>query len=84
MEYLEMIAIAVVVIIIAKFVLKLSGNAIKGFIINAIVGIALMWGLTYLHIVAIPINWITGAVAGVFGVPGVIVLAILKFLDIIK
>jgi len=83
MEYLEMIAIAVVVIIIAKFVLKLSGNAIKGFIINAIVGIALMWGLTYLKIVVIPITWVTAAVAGVFGVPGVIVLAILKLLSII-
>ncbi len=83
MEYLEMIAIAVVVIIIAKFVLKLSGNMIKGFIINAIVGIALMWGLGFLHLVVIPINYVTGAVAGLFGVPGVIVLALLVWLKIL-
>ena len=83
MEYLEMIAIAVIVIVVAKFVLKLSGNMIKGFIINALVGCALMWALSYFHIIAIPINWITAAVAGVFGIPGVIVLAILVLLHIL-
>ena len=42
-------------------------------------GIALIFLLNLIPNVAIPVNWWTALVSGIFGVPGVIVLLILNF-----
>lgn len=83
MEYLYIILVAVVVLLIAKFLLKLTPRRIVELAINTLIGILILWlintfagGLG----INIPINIVTALVAGIFGAPGVIVLAIISYL----
>ena len=70
------IALAIV-LLIAKFIFK-SAKVIVGFLVNAIIGFVILWVLNHFGL-GMPITWVTTAVVGFFGVPGLIVLLILKF-----
>lgn len=83
MDYLKIIIIALVVILIAKFIFRLDAKKIKTLIINAIIGFIVIWVINWTGLVNIPLNIITSLVAGVFGLPGVILLIILVLLGII-
>ena len=67
----------VVVLLVAKLLFK-STKAIVGFLVNAVVGFVVLWVLNLLGL-GMTINWLTAAIVGFFGVPGLIVLLILKF-----
>lgn len=82
-EYLKIAAIALLVILAAKFILHLNLKKIIGLIINAVVGMIVLWLINYTGLVSIPINIITCLVVGIFGVPGTIVLVILALLGIL-
>ena len=74
---ISFIVTVAIVIIIAKIVFK--GTAwVIGFLINAAVGAVALWILDLLG-VGLPINWITAGVVGLLGVPGVILLLLLKY-----
>ena len=52
--------------------LKILWNCIY----NSIIGAIVLYIINFLGFVYIPINFITALIAGIFGVPGVLVLAI--------
>jgi len=70
------IALAIV-LLVAKLVFK-SSTTIIGFLINAIVGAVILWVLNLVGL-GIPISWLTAAIVGFLGVPGVIIVVILKY-----
>ena len=77
MDYLKILVIALIVILIAKFIFHLNGKKLIALIVNAIIGFVVIWVINWTGLVHIPLNLITSLVAGVFGLPGVIVLIIL-------
>ena len=68
---------AVFVIVIAKVVFK-SGKSVVGFLINTAVGALVLWVLNIMGL-GLPINWITAGIVGLCGVPGVIIIGVLKY-----
>lgn len=83
MDYLKIALIALVVILIAKFLFNLSGRKLLGIIINAIIGLAILWLINLTGLIYLPINIVTCLLVGIFGVPGVILLIILVLVGII-
>lgn len=49
-------------------------------IYNSIIGAIVLYAINFLGIVYIPINFLTALIAGVFGIPGVLVLTIYALL----
>ncbi|MBR3298867.1 MAG: pro-sigmaK processing inhibitor BofA family protein [Clostridia bacterium] len=82
---LIIIAIIAVVYIIFK-VFDISIKLFIKFLINALIGAALLFICNYvftqLHLdnFTIPINWITAIVTGVLGVPGVLLILIYRLI----
>ena len=76
-SYLGFIVALIVVLLIGKLIFK-SAKVIVGFLINALVGFVILWVLNHFG-VGIPINFLTSVITGFFGIPGIIILLILKF-----
>ena len=84
---LTFIAVLVVIYLVFK-IFKLSIKLFVKFLINALIGAALLVIFNFvfydklgIESFKIPINWITAAVTGVLGVPGVIILLVLRLLN---
>ncbi len=82
-NYFTMFLVAIIVILLAKFVLNLNLSKIIGLIINAIIGFIILWLINKTGLVTIPMNIITYIIAGALGVPGVIILVLLALIGII-
>jgi len=82
-NYLVLVVAALVVLALAKFVLHLSLGKLIGLAINAVIGFVVLYVLNLTGLVSIPLNIVTALVAGIFGLPGVIVLIILTVLGVI-
>ncbi len=82
-NYFTMFLVAIIVILLAKFILNLNLSKIIGLIINAIVGFIILWLINKTGLVTIPMNIITYIIAGALGVPGVIILVLLALIGII-
>ena len=78
-QYILIALAAFIALIVVLKLFKVSFRTIVKVAINAAVGIALIFLLNLIPNVAIPVNWWTALVSGIFGVPGVIVLLILNF-----
>ena len=86
MNYLTMIITAIVVLLIAKFLLHVNVRRLIELIINIILGLVILWLLNRFGGslgISIPINIITALVVGILGVPGVIILLLLNLIGII-
>lgn len=83
MDYLKIAAIALIVILVAKFLFGLNGRKLLSLIINAVVGLIILWLINLTGLITLPINIITCLLVGVFGVPGVILLVLLVVLGVI-
>ncbi len=83
MDYLKIAVIALVVILLAKYVFKINGKKLVALIVNALIGLAVLWLINWTGLVSIPLNIITVLVAGIFGAPGVLILLILAVFHII-
>ena len=86
MDYIQIIIIAIVVLLLAKFVLNLNIKRIIELIINILLGIVVLWLINRFGGslgISIPINLITALVVGVLGLPGVIILLLLNLIGII-
>ena len=83
MDYLKIAVIALIVILIAKYVFKIGGKRIVALIVNSLIGLAVLWLINWTGLVSIPLNLVTVLVAGIFGAPGVLVLLILAIFHII-
>ena len=78
-QYILIALAAFIALIVVLKLFKVSFKTIVKVAVNAAVGIALIFLLNLIPHVAIPVNWWTALVSGIFGVPGVIVLLILNF-----
>lgn len=78
-QYILIALAAFIALIIVLKLFRVSFKTIVKVAVNAAVGIALIFLLNLIPNVAIPVNWWTALVSGIFGVPGVIVLLILNF-----
>ncbi|HIZ10315.1 MAG TPA: pro-sigmaK processing inhibitor BofA family protein [Candidatus Borkfalkia avicola] len=78
-QYILIALAAFIALIVVLKLFKVSFRTIVKVAVNAAVGIALIFLLNLIPNVAIPVNWWTALVSGIFGVPGVIVLLILNF-----
>lgn len=83
MDYLKIAVIALIVILLAKYVFKINGKKLIGLIVNSLIGLAVLWLINWTGLVTIPLNLVTVLVAGIFGAPGVLVLLILAIFHII-
>ncbi len=83
MDYLKIALIAIAVILIAKFLFNLSGKKLLGIILNAVIGLAVLWLINLTGLISLPINIVTCLLVGIFGLPGVILLIILVLVGII-
>lgn len=86
MNYLTMILVAIIVLMVAKFVLNLNIRRIIELAINIVLGIIILWLLNKFGGslgISIPINVITALVVGILGIPGVIILVLLNLIGII-
>ncbi len=83
MDYLKILVIALIVILVAKFVFKVGGKTLIGLVVNAVVGFVVLWIINWTGLVSIPMNIVTWLVAGAFGVPGVVILIVLAVLGVI-
>ena len=82
MEILQYILIAVAAALVLAIVLKLFKFGFKTiikFVINAAVGIAVIFLLNLIPGVEIPIVWWTGLLSGLFDVPGAVISLIISF-----
>ena len=77
--------VVLIVFLIFKL-LKISAKVFVKFLINALIGAALLYisnlifgQLLHIDALALPINWVTATVTGVLGVPGVIILLIYNY-----
>ena len=76
------IALFIVAIVAVLLVLKLLGKSMKvivGVLVNALVGGLIIW-LLNLFGLGIAFNWINALLVGFLGIPGVIIVLLLKFL----
>ena len=82
MEILQYILIAVAAIVVVAIVLKLLKFGFKTiikFVINAAIGIGVIFLLNLIPGVEIPIVWWTGLLSGLFGGPGAVIALIISF-----
>lgn len=78
MQIIAALAGILILFIILK-ILALPMKIIIKLIINAFVGVVVLYLLNLIG-VGIVINWITALIVGFLGVPGVIIVAILQFI----
>lgn len=86
MNYLTMLLVAIVVLVVAKFVLNLTPRRLIELVINILLGIVIIWLINRFGGslgISIPLNFITALIVGVLGVPGVIILVLLNLIGII-
>ncbi len=83
MDYLKIAVIAIIVIVVAKFLLRIAGKELRLLIANEIVGLLLIYLINISGLLAIKINLLTALVVGVFGVPGVVILIVLTILGVL-
>jgi len=77
MSLITFLAGVLILFIILK-ILALPMKLIIKFVINAVIGGIIIYGLSFLGI-GIVINLITTLIVGFLGIPGVIIVAILQF-----
>ena len=76
MDILAFIFSVIVAVVLLKFVFKVSIGVI-GVLFNSLVGAAILYVLNLFGL-KIQINWITSIIVGFLGIPGVVLLVILK------
>lgn len=76
MDILAFIFSVIVVVFLFKFVFKVSVGVI-GVLINSLIGAAILYILNMFGL-KIEINWFTSIIVGALGIPGVVLLVILK------
>ncbi|MBQ3937882.1 MAG: pro-sigmaK processing inhibitor BofA family protein [Clostridia bacterium] len=83
------IAAVILAVYLIFAVFKISLKLFVKFLINALIGAALLMvsnlifgNLLHIDALTLPINWLTSVVTGVLGGPGVIILLIIRFFTV--
>lgn len=86
MHYLYIILVAVVLMLVLKYVFNVSYKTLGELVLNVLIGLLILWLVNKfggsIGIPNIPINFLTALVVGIFGLPGVIVLVLLYYFGI--
>lgn len=69
---------AIIVSVFIKIVFK-GTKSVFGFLINIAAGAVALWVLDLLGL-GVPITWLSAGIVGLLGVPGVVVVVVLKYL----
>lgn len=72
--------IIILVLFILFKILKFSLKTLIKLIINIVVGIIVIYLLNLIPGVEIPLEWWSGLIVGIFGIPGVIIMLIISFI----
>lgn len=76
MDILFFVLAVIVTIFLLKILFKISISLI-GILVNSIIGAVVLYVLNLIGF-NLPINWFTSIIVGALGVPGVVLLVILK------
>ena len=82
-QTIQYILIAAAVIVLLLIGLKLSKATFKTIftiVLNAVIGALAIWLLNFIPAVEIPLVWWTALLAGIFGVPAVIIMLIVSLI----
>ena len=79
LQYILIAVAAVLVLAVVLKLLKFGFKTILKFVINAAIGIGVIFLLNLIPGVEIPIVWWTGLLSGLFGVPGAVIALIISF-----
>lgn len=77
MDILFFILSIIVTVFFLKIIFKISISLI-GILVNSFIGAVVLYVLNLIGF-NLPINWFTSIIVGALGVPGVVILVILKF-----
>ncbi len=87
MKYLYIVIIAALLLVVLKYVFNVSLKTLGELLLNIVIGLIVLWLVNQfggaIGIPNIPINLLTALIVGVFGLPGVIVLIILFYFNIV-
>lgn len=78
-QYILVIAAVIILLFIGLKLFKATFKTIVTIIVNAVIGGLAIWLLNFIPGVEIPLVWWTALLAGIFGVPAVIVMLIVSF-----
>lgn len=76
------IVIFIIAIAAVALILKFLGKSMKiivGVLVNALLGGLVIWLLNFFGL-GIAFNWLNALIVGFLGIPGVVIVLILKFL----
>lgn len=78
---LAVIAGALAILVIILFLFKVSVKVILKLVINALIGAVVLYLINFIPKVDIPITWLSALATGIFGIPAVIVIVIVYFIN---
>ena len=78
MDLLYFLVAVIVTVFLLKIIFKVSVSLI-GILVNSLVGAIVLWVLNLIGL-NMPINWLTSIIVGALGIPGVVILVILKLI----
>lgn len=80
LQFVILALIVIIVVLILAKLLKFTVKTIFKILINFIIGLIAVFLLNLIPSVAIPLNWWSGIILGILGLPGAIVLLIISFI----
>lgn len=80
---LSFLLVVVIIFLLFKFVFKFALKTIIKIIINSVIGFIILTICNLIPGIAVDINILTALVAGIFGIPGALVIIILTLLGVI-
>jgi inhibitor of the pro-sigma K processing machinery len=75
---LAVIAIGILILCVVAKIIAVPLEIIKKLVMNSVLGAIMLYGIDFVG-AGVPIDFVNALIAGVFGVPGVIVLFLLYY-----
>ncbi len=76
MGYLKILGVALVVLLIAKFIVRLGIKEIIGMAINVVASMIVLYLVNLSGFITIEINWLTILLIAILGLPGLVLIII--------
>ncbi len=76
MGYLKILGVALVVLLIAKFIVRLGIKEIIGVAINVVASMIVLYLVNLSGFITIEINWLTILLIAILGLPGLVLIII--------
>ncbi len=80
LQFIILAIVFVIIVLILAKLLKFTIKTIFKILINFIIGLAAVFLLNLIPGVDIPLNWLSGIILGILGLPGAIILLIISFI----